>query len=252
MLTDVTDVLVVGDLHGNVENFRAALVKADLAKQPRRHLVFQELVHGPFSYPAGGDKSHQLLDLLAALKSQYPPRVHFLLGNHELAEWSNRPVFKADDSLNALFRQGVNTAYGERAGAVYAAYLDLFAAVPLAVRTPNRIFLSHSLPSAARLDRFDLSLLERDEPDAKDWASGGGLYAMLWGRDTSAANVAAFLRKVDADLLITGHIVCEAGFRAPNDRQLILDSMDTPAGYCLFPADRPLTHAELLACAGVL
>jgi len=32
----------------------------------------------------------------------------------------------------------------------------------------------------------------------------------------------------------------------PNDRQLILDSLGTPAGYCLFPTNRPLSHAELL------
>src|SRR5258708_5881575 len=55
------EVLVAGDLHGNVENFRLLLEKAQLGKHPERHLVLQELVHGPFCYPAGGDKSHQLV-----------------------------------------------------------------------------------------------------------------------------------------------------------------------------------------------
>src|SRR5262249_41375052 len=158
-LAEVDDVLVGGDLHGNVENFRGLLQRADLARHPRRHLVLQELVHGPFQYPGGGDRSHQLLDLLCALKCQYPRRVHLLLGNHELAKWTGRTIFKPDAALNAQSRQGVATAYGDRAEDVYAAYLELFAAVPLAVRTPNRVFLSHSLPAASRLDRFDFEVL---------------------------------------------------------------------------------------------
>ena len=54
-------------------------------------------------------------------------------------------------------------------------------------------------------------------------------------------SAAAFLQKVDADLLVTGHIPLDTGFAAPNDRQLILDSLGSPAGYALFPADKPLT-----------
>src|SRR5207302_5822715 len=31
----------------------------------------QELIHGPFHYPSGGDKSHQLVDLLAARSEEH-------------------------------------------------------------------------------------------------------------------------------------------------------------------------------------
>src|SRR5262245_48376726 len=143
-LTDVADVLIGGDLHGSVENFRALMKRAALDKNPRRHLVLQEVVHGPFRYPEGGDKSHQLVDLTAALACQFPGRVHFLLGNHELAQWHNQRVGKGDDDYNDLFRQGVTRAYGGRGDDVYAAYLELFAAACLLIRTPNRIALCHS------------------------------------------------------------------------------------------------------------
>src|SRR5207248_1103980 len=59
---EADEVLAAGDLHGHLENFRRLLQRADLAGHPRRHLVLQELVHGLFEYPQGGDKSHQLLD----------------------------------------------------------------------------------------------------------------------------------------------------------------------------------------------
>ncbi len=251
-LQDVDEVQVAGDLHGNVENFRSLLDKAQLARHPRRHLVLQELVHGPHRYPAGGDKSHQLLDLLAALKCQYPRQVHMLLGNHELSQWTARAISKHDEEYNAVFREGVGTAYGPHAPAVYAAYQKLFAAVPLALRTPNRVYLSHSLPTASRLATFDPAVLEREEHRPEDLSSGGSVYALVWGRDTRPEHVAAFLHKVDADLLITGHIPCERGYDTPNDRQLILDALGSPACYCLFPATRPLTLQELVSGVGYL
>jgi hypothetical protein len=251
-LAGATDVLASGDLHGSVENFRLLLGKAELGRHPGRHFVLQEVIHGPFRYPAGGDKSHQLLDLAAALKCQYPRQVHFLPGNHELAQATNRRILKGEFDLNASFDEGVRNAYGGRAGEVLACYRELFAAAPLAVRTPNRVFLSHSLPPGSRLAGFDPAALERDEPTEADLRKGGAVYDLVWGRDTRPETAAAFLAKVDADLLITGHIPCDRGFDAPNDRQLILDSMDTPAAFCLFPADRPLGHAELLGHVGIL
>jgi hypothetical protein len=251
VLIDAADVLVGGDLHGHLGNFQALMKKADLANHPRRHLVLQEVIHGPHRYPTGGDKSHQLLDLVAALTCQFPGRVHFLPGNHELAQASGRTIQKGDDLLNAMFVAGIEAAYGERADEIYAAYLDLVAAAPLAVRTKNRVFVSHSLPSELRMTNFRYEDLLR-ETTAEDLEVHGPVYALVWGRDTRPANVAAFLRKVDADLLITGHIPLDTGFAAPNDRQLIVDSLGSPAGYVLFPADRPITHSELVRCAGIL
>ncbi len=245
---DVAEVLVVGDLHGHIGNFRRVMAIADLATKPRRHLVIQEVIHGPFRYPLGGDKSHQLLDLVAALKCQFPKQVHFLMGNHELAQVTNRRIGKDEDNLLELFEAGVKLAYTESADAVLAAYRDIFLAAPFAFRTPNRVFLSHSLPPATRLADFDPAALQRDVPQPDDVLPGGTLHSLVWGRDTSPENATAFLQRVDADLLVTGHIPCEHGFEVPNDRQLILDGMGAPACYCLFPADRPLTHAELVGC----
>ncbi len=127
------EVLIAGDLHGNLDNFRHVLQAADLGHNPRRHLVLQEVVHGPFRYAGGGDKSHQLLDVIAALKCQYPQRVHYLLGNHELAQWQCQRIGKGDVDQNQVFIDGVREAYGADAEAIYGAYLKLFAAANLAV-----------------------------------------------------------------------------------------------------------------------
>ncbi|HKI33580.1 MAG TPA: metallophosphoesterase [Gemmataceae bacterium] len=250
-LDGADEVLVAGDLHGHVGNFRKLLAAADLGRRPRRHLVLQEVIHTR-AESAVRDTSHQLVDLLAALVCQHPGRVHFLIGNHELAQATDRPIFKDDVTHNDLFWEGVWASYGDRAAEVYAAYLGLFGAAALAVRTPNRVFISHSLPPAKWLETFDPAALEHDPTDAAALAAGGSVYALLWGRDTSAEHVAAFLAKVDADLLITGHIPCDKGFEVPNERQVILDCMGEPACYCLLPADRPLAHDELVRCVHTL
>jgi hypothetical protein len=245
-LQNCAEVLVAGDLHGHVGNFQVVLKAADLAGHPARHLVMQEVIHGPFRYPGGGDKSHQLVDLFAALKCQFPDRVHLLPGNHELAQWTDRPVGKADEPLNDLFRRGVNEAYGAAGADVYRAYCDLFRALPLALATSNRVFISHSLVPARFQDRFDPKRLEAEAYADADFVPWGVVYSLLWGRDTSEQAAAGFLQKVDADLLVSGHVPTDAGYIVPNPRQLIVDCSITPAAYVLFPADRPLTHEELV------
>src|SRR5262249_47793021 len=69
-LNDAAEVLVAGDLHGNIANFQLLMKLANLGNEPRRHLVMQELIHGRFHYSDGADKSHQVVDLWAALKCQ--------------------------------------------------------------------------------------------------------------------------------------------------------------------------------------
>jgi hypothetical protein len=116
------------------------------------------------------------------------------------------------------------------------------------VRAPNRVLVCHSLPSAKSLAAFDPARLEADAYDPADLAPNGSVHSLLWGRDTNAENAANFLAKMDADLLVSGHIACHDGFDVPNGRQIIVDCAESPAGYLLFPADRPLTHPELLGC----
>jgi hypothetical protein len=249
-LAGATDVLIAGDLHGHVGHFQTIFQKADLAKNPRRHLVLQEVIHGPFLYDDGSDKSHQLLDLVAATIVQFPGRVHFLPGNHEISQRTDRQVARASGELNSLFRNGVTAAYGEKADDIYRWYMTLIDTAPLALRTPNRVFMSHSLPPIGKL--WNPEVLTAPVLPAEDFAPGGSVYHLVWGRDTSDAAVTRFLQSVDADLLITGHLPCADGFLVPNKRQIVLDSQQPPAAYSLVPADRPLTHAELVASIAII
>jgi hypothetical protein len=252
-LDSADDVMVVGDLHGHLPAFRSALQVASLAHHPRRHLVLQELVHGKWHYPNdGGDKSHQLVDLTSALKCQFPDRVHLILGNHELSELTGRVIGKDGVTLNGLFRQGITTAYGAHSGAIYDAYRALFAALPLAVRTPNRVFLCHTIPDPIHLDSLDLALLDADTWPPESMERGGTIYALTWGRNTEPETIDRFAAMVDADWFITGHQPCDEGFRQANHRQIIIDGRAIDPTYCLFPAREPMTIERLVACVKAL
>jgi hypothetical protein len=248
-LDRAAEVMVVGDLHGNLRAFRKVLVAADLDRTAGRHLVLQELIHGPLMYPDDkGDRSHQLLDVFTALKCQYPERVHLILGNHELSELTGRTIGKEGEALNDRFRLGIQTAYGALADEVYDAYKILFAALPLAVRTTNRVYVCHTIPDADDLDSLNLDLLAADEWPADATARRGTIYALTWGRDTSPETADRFAAMVDADLFVTGHQPCDEGFRQANHRQIIIDGTDPNPCYCLFPANLPVTVQSLLSC----
>lgn len=246
-LTAAKDVLVLGDLHGHVHVLARVLKIADLDRNKQRHLVLQEVVHDTRINPDSDlDRSHRLVDLVAALKCQYPDRVHMLLGNHELSELTGRSIGKKGVFLNALFRDGVVANYGLMTDTVIEAYKELFAALPLAIRTPNRVFLSHTIPHGRDLDAFDPEVLRSRAWTREAMARGGTVYTMTWGRDTTPETADRFAALVDADWFINGHQPCEQGHRVGNHRQLIIDGTDPIPTYCLFHADGPITFESLL------
>jgi hypothetical protein len=250
---DAEEMMVVGDLHGNLPAFRTALAVAALEAHQARHLVFQELIH-----ELGGeaddrpDRSHRLVDLFCALKCQHPVRVHLILGNHELSELTGRPIGKDGLALNRRFQEGLELSYGPSADEIYRAYLELFSALPLAVRTPNRVFVCHTIPDAASLESLDLSLLHADHWPEAATKRGGTIYALTWGRDTSPETVDRFAAMVDADWFVTGHQPCQEGFRQANHRQIIVDGTNPRPAYCLFPARQPVSIETLLGAAAPL
>jgi len=96
------------------------------------------------------------------------------------------------------------------------------------------------------LSFFDPNRLNADLYDPDDLQPGGVVHSILWGRDTSAATAADFLKKMNADLLVSGHIACEQGYLIPNGQQIILDCAEYPGGYLLFPTTQPLTQQDLI------
>lgn len=246
-LEQADEVLLTGDLHGNRRNFDLLLTVADLEGHPRRHLVLQEVCHGGPTYPdSGGCMSHTLLEDVATLKVRHPERVHFLLGNHELAELADFPIQKNHKMLNLVFRLGLERTYGSATDVIRQAYVPFLRSCPLAVRLSTGLFVSHSLPERVDIRGFDAGIFTRPlEP--WEYYERSPVFDLLWGRDYREANARAFAELVGARLLVNGHEPSAAGHSSPNPLQIILDCCTRRGGYLLARTDREYSHAELLA-----
>lgn len=127
-------------------------------------------------------------------------------------------------------------------------YHQLFTACPVAVRTANRVFMTHSIPPAKHFEEFDKGLFDLQFVPEDQRGKGASLYWLLWGRDVSEENSLRFANLVDCDFLVTGHIAQPEGFGIPNSRQIIVDCVDHPAacGFCL-PRSRSLSSDSSIA-----
>jgi hypothetical protein len=240
------EVMVTGDLHGHRRNFNLIRKISALDANPRRHLILQEVCHGGPCYPQnGGCMSHTMLEDVARLKAKYPERVHFILGNHELAEMTEYPIQKNKQMLNLLFRLGMQQMYGPSADRVRDAMLTFLGTCPLAVRLPHGIFISHSLPEFVDSREFDKTIFQR-EMDPMEFAERGEIFQLVWGRDYRSLNAKAFADLMDARVLINGHEPCPEGFVVPNPTQIIIDCCSDRACYVILPVGQELSQEEIV------
>jgi hypothetical protein len=247
LTTDLADqVMITGDLHGHRRNFNAIRRIADLAGHPRRHLILQEVCHGGPLYPQnGGCMSHTMLEDVAKLKTQFPNQVHFLLGNHELAELTEYPIQKNKQMLNLLFRLGLQQMYGPATEKVREAYLPFLESCPLGVRLPGGVFISHSIPENIEEEDFDKTIFSR-EIESLEFYERSSIFSLVWGRDYRPENACKFAEMVDARVLINGHEPCVDGHNVPNDVQVILDCCSDAACYVMLPVGEELTHDQIV------
>ncbi len=236
------EVMLTGDLHGHRKNFNLIQRIAALETEPRRHLVMQEVCHGGPTYPQnGGCMSHAMLEDVARMKVRYPDRVHFLLGNHELAEITDYPIQKNRQMLNLLFRMGLEHMYGEESERMREALMAFLRTCPLAVRIAGGVFVCHSIPEGIDERLFDQTIFSRPL-DPLEFYERGDIFHLVWGRDHRAENARAFAETMGATVLIHGHEPCPAGFAVPNPYQVILDCCGDQASYIVLPTDREWTH----------
>ena len=239
------DVLVVGDLHGNLANYEKIVGVADLARHPDRHLILHELVHDNRRREPDRCGSFGLVERAAALKIEFPDRVHLLLGNHELAELLGIPVLTEGRMLNAFFALGLQNAYGGRQDEVRKGFKQFVRSWPIAAKTLTGVFISHSSPEMANINGMDLSFFLRPLHD-EEYAKKRSVYNLLWGRDYSQQTADAFAASVGAEVLVVGHQPCPEGYRVPNTRHIILDSMHDQGCYLLLPLGEDLSQQDLV------
>ncbi len=240
------EVMITGDVHGHRRNFDRIRQIAALDENPGRHLVIQEVCHGGPSYPGGGCMSHTILEDVAEMVTKHPRQVHLILGNHELAELADFPICKNNQLLNMAFRIGLRQRYSSASEEVRLALTRFLWSCPLALRLPQGVLVTHSLPDRVDSQGFDPSVLLRDLQRG-DGVDGSDVFRLVWGRDYRRQNAQAFAQLTGAKLLITGHEPCAKGFTTPNDLQIILDCCGDEGAYVILPIGTEPTQAEIVA-----
>jgi hypothetical protein len=187
-----------------------------------------------------------MLEDVAKLKTQYPERVHFILGNHELAELTDYPIQKNKQMLNLMFRLGLQQTYGPATEKIREAYFPFIRSCPLAVRLPSDVFISHSVPENVDSRPFDKSVFSR-QIDPAEYYDRTGVFELVWGRDYRQQNAQAFAELMEAKVLINGHEPCPEGFSTPNPFQIILDCCGDKACYVILStSDQEMTQADIV------
>ncbi len=238
--------VVTGDMHGNLANFAKLRKYCSLDRNPARFVVLHELIHAEISPASPLDLSIDLLLAAVQWKCQHPDNVFFLQSNHELAQLRNQEITKAGRSVLYDFEQGVAHRFGASgAGKVLGAINDYIAALPLAVRTASGVFVCHSLPDPLLIPTFDVDLFDR-EPTEADLAPGGHGYALVWGRFHSSQSVATFAARVGAEHFVVGHTPQDTGYRVTG-QMIILSSEHNHGTFLPIDLARAYTTAQLEA-----
>ena len=236
-------VVMTGDLHGNLRNFEKLQRYCALERSPGRSVILHELIHEDIERADQLDLSIDVLLRAAQWKCDFPDNVFILQANHELAQLRGQEISKGGRSVLYDFEQGVAHRFGSEADAVLAVTRDYISALPLAARTRTGIFMCHSLPNPLVVDSFDISVFERPLTE-DDIAPGGSAYNLVWGRFHSAETVERFAERLGVECFIIGHTPQEGGHTTVG-RLIILASEHNHGAFLPIDLSRHYTIKEL-------
>jgi len=237
--------IATGDIHGHRRNFERIIAFADLANNPNRHIVLQEIIHGGPQDSEGGCLSYKLLFDVVRYKLSFPDHVHIIMGNHDTSFITNSEVMKNGKEMNSSMRLALEREFKEASTDIKLAIKHFLLSQPLAVRCDNRIWLSHSLPSDRYADKFDQQILER-QLKTDDCEKPGSAYLLTWGRNISQGLLDKMAKLLDVDIFILGHQSQQQGWSRAGENLIIIAS-DHNHG-CLLPIDmaKSYTVVELI------
>jgi hypothetical protein len=226
--------IITGDLHGHCRNFERIVAFTDLANNPDRHILFQEIIHGGPEDPFGGCLSYRLLFEVIRYKLSFPDRVHIIMGNHDTAFINNSEVMKDGREMNRAMRLAIDREYQQDAEEVKLAIRQNLFSQPLAVRTENRIWMTHSLPSDRLAGKFDPQIFNR-QLKINDVVRPGSAYILTWGRRHSQTLLDKLAGQFDIDLFVLGHQPQDKGWKRAGENLIIIASNHNHG--CLLPID---------------
>ncbi len=203
-LPDYGRLIVVTDLHGNLEDYNAYLDLWD-KNDLDFHIVFTgDLIH---AVDEKKDGSIEILDD-AIKKSKKYSNFHTLLGNHEWAHITSTNIYKQNKDLLLEFENLISFKKGFIEPHL-TNYIKFFKTMPYFLKTANGLFISHSGPSS------NVNSIEAFKKIFESDYSHPILQDFLWNRYTKVTDytrndVENFLDIVESKFMIVGHCPVES------------------------------------------
>ena len=240
-------VVITGDLHGHRRNFEKTVAFAELQNNPETYLIFQEILHGGPEDEFGGCLSFELFFDIVRYQLQFPDQVYLILGNHDTAIINDNNVLKAGKEMNQAMKDAMKRYYADDYESVILAIKLYLLSQPLAVRSFNRIWMSHSLPADRYVDDFDTEVLEKPLHPS-DIARPNAAYLLTWGRRHSEEALSKLANLFDVDFFILGHQPQETGFAYAGQNLIILASDHNHGCLISFDLAKSYSIDKLIEC----
>ncbi len=231
--------IVVTDLHGNLNDYQKYMG----IWQKYRDNNFHFILTGDFIH-AMGIKDDRSIDILESVKKNWEEskNFHVLLGNHEWSTISRISVFKGNLNQSQNFEGLLKERFKDQWRNKLEEYQNFFKKLPIAVKTKNKVFISHGGPP-----RSIKSIDEIVKIADAGYLGNAKLYQILWNReaDFTENDLRMFLRAVGCNAMIVGHTPVN-GTKLVSEKQLIVSSSYTTGkkAYVLLDLEREIRDAR--------
>ena len=208
--------LIITDLHGNLEDFyEYQSIWNDFGKNGNHIVITGDLIHSFYPQKDGS------IDILESIITEFErDNFHVLLGNHEWSHITNIPVYKAGQNQKSHFETLLKERFGCKWQEKLDYYKKFFKKLPLAIKTANRVFISHAGPSnnIKNLEEINITSSNKYHEDLT-------VYGMLWTRydNLNEIELLNFLNKVKCNVSVVGHTKVD-GYQLMGEKQIILSS----------------------------
>jgi serine/threonine-protein phosphatase PP1 catalytic subunit len=209
--------IVVTDIHGNLDDYNKYMnIWEEYRNENAYFIITGDFIH------AMGKKDDKSIEILDSVKYCWENNENFypIIGNHEWSTISNISVYKGSVNQSLNFKELLRERFGDRWNKKLDEYQEFFKKLPIAIKTANKVFISHAGPP-----RNIKTLNDIINITDKGYLDNDNLYEILWNReeDYTKNDLRSFLRAVDCNAMIVGHTPVD-GVKLINDKQLIVSS----------------------------
>jgi hypothetical protein len=210
--------IIVTDIHGNLTDYNKYLELWKKYGEKNIHFI----ITGDFIH-AMGRKDDRSIDILESVMHHFKnfKNFHALLGNHEWSAISMVSVYKGGVNQSHSFKSLLKDRFKKDWEFKLHEYQNFFKELPVAVKTDNKLFISHGGPPR-HVNSIEDIVHITDNGYGED---NQKLYQLLWNREENFTrdDLNNFLGVVGSNAMVVGHTPVD-GVKLVYDKQLVVSS----------------------------